>query len=73
MVYFRTKPTKKFGTFLKALEFKTFHFFYDHLVNTVAIDSINYPFVIFCGHLLYFPHFGILYLKKSGNPGSFGG
>jgi hypothetical protein len=64
-------PQKIFGTFLKALELKTFHFFYDHLVNSVAIGSINYPFVIFCGHLLYFPHFGILNLYKSGNPGGY--
>jgi hypothetical protein len=27
-----------------------------------------YPFGIFCGHLVHFPHFGMLYQEKSGNP-----
>jgi hypothetical protein len=28
------------------------------------------PFGVFCGRLVYFPHFGILYQGKSGIPGS---
>jgi hypothetical protein len=31
---------------------------------------ILWPFGTFCGHLLHFPHFGMLCLEKSGNPGS---
>jgi hypothetical protein len=42
--------------------------FYDHLVYFTAIVSILWPFGIFCGHLVYFPRFGILYQEKSGNP-----
>jgi hypothetical protein len=30
--------------------------------------NILWPFDIFCGHLVYFPRFGILYQEKSGNP-----
>jgi hypothetical protein len=28
------------------------------------------PFGIFCGYLVYFPHFGMLHQEKSGNPAS---
>jgi hypothetical protein len=28
-------------------------------------------FDTFCGHLVYFYHFGMLYLEKSGNPGRY--
>jgi hypothetical protein len=35
----------------------------------VAISFILWQFDIFCGRLLYFSHFGILYQEKSGNPG----
>jgi hypothetical protein len=45
------------------------------LVHFTVIWYILWPFGIFCGHLVYvmviwniFPHFGILYLEKSGNP-----
>jgi hypothetical protein len=41
---------------------------YDHLVYFTAIENILWPFGSFCGHLVHFPCFGILY-KKSGNPG----
>jgi hypothetical protein len=30
---------------------------------------ILWPFGTFCGHLVHFPRFGILYREKSGNPG----
>jgi hypothetical protein len=43
--------------------------FYDNVVYFTAIGNILWPFGIFCGHLEYFPHFGILYQEKSGNPG----
>jgi hypothetical protein len=41
---------------------------YDHLVYFVAICFILWQFVIFFVHLLHYPHFGILYQEKSGNP-----
>jgi hypothetical protein len=51
--------------------------FYDHLVYFMIIWSILRPLEIFQGHLVYFvvnwyifPHFGILYQGKSGNPAS---
>jgi hypothetical protein len=34
----------------------------------VVVCYILWPFVIFCGRLLYFPHFGTLNQEKSGNP-----
>jgi hypothetical protein len=34
----------------------------------MAIGNILWPFGIFCGNLVYFPHFGILDQEKSGNP-----
>jgi hypothetical protein len=39
------------------------------LGNFPAIWYILWHFGIFCGHLVYFPRFGILYYEKSGNPG----
>jgi hypothetical protein len=42
----------------------------------MASWSISRPFGIFNGHLVYFPHFGMLYHDKSGNPAAqliFGG
>jgi hypothetical protein len=42
--------------------------FYELLVSFTAIGNILWPFGIFCGHLVYFPRFGILYQEKSGNP-----
>jgi hypothetical protein len=41
---------------------------YDHLVYFTAIGNILRPFGLFCGHLVYFPRFGMLYHEKSGNP-----
>jgi hypothetical protein len=37
------------------------------LVYFMTIWSILLPFGIFCGHLVYFPSFGMLYQEKSGN------
>jgi hypothetical protein len=42
--------------------------FYDRLVKFPAIWYIYGTFGILCGHLVYFPRFGILYHEKSGNP-----
>jgi hypothetical protein len=42
--------------------------FYYHSVYFTAIGNISWPFGIFCGHLVFFPRFGILYREKSGNP-----
>jgi hypothetical protein len=44
--------------------------YFDHLVCLTAIGNILWPFGIYCGHLVNFPRFGMLYLEKSGNPGS---
>jgi hypothetical protein len=33
------------------------------------IWDILWPFGTFCGHLVYFSRFGMLYQEKSGNPG----
>jgi hypothetical protein len=42
--------------------------FYDHLVYFTAIESILWPFGIFCGNLVYFSPFWYVVPKKSGNP-----
>jgi hypothetical protein len=39
-----------------------------HSVNFPAIWYILRAFGTFCGHLVYFSHFGMLYQEKSGNP-----
>jgi hypothetical protein len=54
---------------LEALWIENFGIFYDHLIYFVAICFILWQFGICCGHSLYYPHFGILYHEKSGNPG----
>jgi hypothetical protein len=41
---------------------------YDHFVYFTAIENMLWSFGIFCGHLVHFPRFGILYQEKSGNP-----
>jgi hypothetical protein len=38
------------------------------LVHFQAILYILWHFCVCCGHLVYFPRFGILYHEKSGNP-----
>jgi hypothetical protein len=42
--------------------------FYDHLVYFKAIWYSLWPVCIFCGKLVYFSRFGIMYKEKSGNP-----
>jgi hypothetical protein len=42
--------------------------FYGHLVHFTVFWYILLTFGIFCGNLLYFSRFGILYREKSGNP-----
>jgi hypothetical protein len=43
--------------------------FFGNLVYFTAISYILWSFCIFCGHFGIFPHFGMLYEEKSGNPG----
>jgi hypothetical protein len=38
------------------------------LAYFMTIRNVLRTFGIFCGHLVYFPRFGILYQEKSGNP-----
>jgi hypothetical protein len=54
MKYFNTKNAI-LGIFWRALEWKM-------LIYFMAIGRFN-------GHLVHFPHFGILYQEKYGNPG----
>jgi hypothetical protein len=66
MAKFQTK-NPNLGRFWRVLQWKM-------LVYLMAIWSISANFVWhfgkFCGHLVYFPRFGILYHGKSGNPGN---
>jgi hypothetical protein len=64
MVCFQTK-NPNFGKFWRVLQWAIF---YNHLVYFTAIGNILWPFGKFCGHLVYFPRFGILCQQKSGNP-----
>jgi hypothetical protein len=43
--------------------------FYDHLVYFTTIGNMLWPFVIFCGTLVYFSPFWYFDQEKSGNPG----
>jgi hypothetical protein len=43
--------------------------FYSHIFYFMVKWYILRPFCTFCAHLVYFSRFGILYRKKSGNPG----
>jgi hypothetical protein len=42
--------------------------FYGHLVFFTVFCYILWAFGIVRGNFVYFPHFGILYQEKSGNP-----
>jgi hypothetical protein len=42
--------------------------FYGHAVYFTAMRHIFWSFGIFCGNLVSFPRFGILFQEKSGNP-----
>jgi hypothetical protein len=57
MVYFQSKNLN-FGTFSRALEWKMFLIFYDHLEYCMAIKNNLWQSGIVCGHLLYFSHLG---------------
>jgi hypothetical protein len=63
MVYFQTKPSN-FGILWKALEFNFFIYF-------MTVWYSMWLFALSSSHLLYFPHFGMLYQAKSGNPGMY--
>jgi hypothetical protein len=63
-----SNPNSQFGSILEGVEIYNLCIFYDHLVYFAANGNILRPFGLFCGHLVYFPRFGILYHEKSGNP-----
>jgi hypothetical protein len=69
MVCFQTQ-NPNFGYILVGLAMEYLGTFYDHLVYFTAFGNILWSFDILCGHLVYFPRFGILYQEKSGNPGT---
>jgi hypothetical protein len=54
----------QFGQILEGLAKEKLCLFYDHLVYLNAIENILCPFGIFCGSLVYFPHFGIFVPRK---------
>jgi hypothetical protein len=70
MVYFQTKD-RNLGKFWRVLQWKMlvhfidFGLFYGHLIYCTYIRYILWQCVWYI-----FPHFGILYQEKSGNPGS---
>jgi hypothetical protein len=45
--------------------------FYGHLVHFTVFSYILWTFDTVRDNLVYFSHFGILYLEKSGNPTSY--
>jgi hypothetical protein len=47
---------------------ENFVLFYDNLEYLTAIWYNLLPFGVVCGHLVYFPRFGMLHQEKSGNP-----
>jgi hypothetical protein len=60
---------------LEGLAIEDIGTFQGHLAYFTAIGYILLPLGIFCTHLVYFmviwyifPHFGMLYQEKSGNP-----
>jgi hypothetical protein len=61
MEYFQTK-NPNLGKFWRVLQWNMLAYFMD-------IWSILRSIGIFCGNLVYFSHFGMLYQEKSGNPG----
>jgi hypothetical protein len=58
----------QFWQILEVLAMEESGIFYCHLVNFPAIWYSLWNFDALCGHLVYFPRFGILYHEKSGNP-----
>jgi hypothetical protein len=44
--------------------------FYGYLIYFTAIRYTLWTFGVFCGNLVYFPRFGMLYVEKSDNPAS---
>jgi hypothetical protein len=58
----------QFGLIFAGLAMEIVGTIYGHLEYLTAIRYTEWPFDIFCGHLVYFHRFGILYHEKSGNP-----
>jgi hypothetical protein len=56
---------------MEGLEMEVVDLFYGHLVYYVHTWSFDifWTFGILYGISVYFPHFGMLYEEKSGNPG----
>jgi hypothetical protein len=57
----------KFGYILEVLGMENVGIFYGHLEYFMTIWYVSWPFCIFCGHLVFFPCFGMLYQEKSAN------
>jgi hypothetical protein len=51
----------QFGLILECLAMEDVGAFYGHSVNSPAFWHILWPFYLFCGHLVNFPRFGMLY------------
>jgi hypothetical protein len=68
MVCFPTK-NHNLGKFWRALEWKILVYtYYDHLEYFTAMLYNLWPFVINCGHLVYFYHFGMFGPRKIWQP-----
>jgi hypothetical protein len=67
MVQFHTQ-NPNFGKILEGLGMENVCIFYGHLEYFMTILFILWSFGIFCGNLVHFSRFGMLYQDKSGNP-----
>jgi hypothetical protein len=67
MICFQTK-NPNFGLILEGHAMENLDIFYDHLVYFTAIENILWPFVIFCGHLVYFSPFWYFVSRKIWQP-----
>jgi hypothetical protein len=65
-----SNPKSKFGYILEGLAIEDDGTFYGHLVHFTVFCYILWAIGIVWGNLVYFSRFGILFLEKSGNPGS---
>jgi hypothetical protein len=67
MVCFQTK-NPNLGQFWRVLKWRILEHFRTILSILRPLEIFYGQFVYICGHLVYFPRFGILYQEKSGNP-----
>jgi hypothetical protein len=70
MVYFQTKKIAIWVNVGGSCNERCWYIFYGNLVYFTAISYVLWTFGIFCGNLVPFPSFGILYQENYGNPGS---